>query len=125
MIASIRDRATFRALTERGTRHVADGLVLRVLVGDATPSLGAPRGSARHHGVRVAFAIRRSVGNAVVRNQLRRRLRAQLDQRADRLVEGAYLFIADPTLAGVDSAGLGRRIDTLMDDLARTRSASS
>lgn len=40
----------------------------------------------------MAFAINRKVGGAVVRNRLRRRLRAISDELSSELVPGAYLI---------------------------------
>jgi ribonuclease P protein component len=41
----------------------------------------------------VAFAIGRKIGGAVVRNRLRRRLRAISGELSQELASGAYLFI--------------------------------
>lgn len=56
----------------------------------------------------VAFAIGRKVGNAVVRNRLRRRLRDELDglAREQRLRVGAYLIVLAPAAATVDGITL-------------------
>lgn len=43
---------------------------------------------------RVAYAIGRSVGSAVVRNRIRRRLRVIVAARVDDLAPGAYLVAA-------------------------------
>lgn len=43
----------------------------------------------------VAFAIRRKVGSAVVRNRLRRRLRAMFDGLSSDLQQGLYLVTCD------------------------------
>jgi ribonuclease P protein component len=50
---------------------------------------------------RVAFAIGRKVGPAVVRNRLRRQIRAVLNeqQQLDHLTAGSYLFGAHPSVA--------------------------
>jgi ribonuclease P protein component len=58
---------------------------------------------------RVAFAIGRPVGGAVVRNRVRRRLRALLVAEATRqpLAPGYYLVGARPGAAGVSFAELG------------------
>ena len=42
--------------------------------------------------VAAAFAIPTTVGSAVVRNQIRRRLRAALDERSEHLPDGLYLI---------------------------------
>jgi ribonuclease P protein component len=44
----------------------------------------------------VAFAIGRKIGGAVVRNRLRRRLRAISGELFERLTAGAYLFSVSP-----------------------------
>lgn len=64
--------------------------------------------------VRVAFSIGRKVGPAVVRNKLRRRLRAaarDLDRSTGGLPTGAYLIMLRPEAAG-------RSYDDLRHDLA-------
>jgi len=54
----------------------------------------------------VAYAVGRAVGTAVARNRLRRRLRAIVSERAERLPAGAYLVRAGPEAAGLGSADL-------------------
>jgi ribonuclease P protein component len=49
----------------------------------------------------VAYAIGRRVGGAVVRNRLRRRLRAIVAELAPELVPGAYLVGAAPEAASL------------------------
>jgi ribonuclease P protein component len=53
-------------------------------------------------GVRVAYAVGRRVGPAVVRNRVRRRLRAavrELDRSGAGLADGAYLIAVRPGAA--------------------------
>jgi len=52
-------------------------------------------------GLRVAYAIGRRVGGAVVRNRVRRRLRAAVAAEADRIPPGAYLVSGEPAIAGI------------------------
>jgi ribonuclease P protein component len=69
--------------------------------------------------VRVAFAIGRKVGPAVVRNRLRRRLRAamrELDRSTGGVPTGAYLVTLRP-----EAARAGYR--ELHDDLGRAVAA--
>ena len=47
----------------------------------------------------VAFAVGRKVGGAVVRNKIRRRLRAIMQEAAPELPSGAYLVTAAPAAA--------------------------
>ncbi len=66
MIGRIQDRATFERLRREGTRLRIDPLWCSFVPDpEVTPT-------------RVAFSIGRATGNAVVRNRLRRRLRAIL-----------------------------------------------
>lgn len=62
---------------------------------------------------RAGFRVSRKVGNAVTRNAVRRRLRACVQARYDRLPPGTeFILIARPSAAGVDFA-------TLQADVAR------
>jgi ribonuclease P protein component len=49
----------------------------------------------------VAYAIPRRAGNAVVRNRIRRRLRAAVEAVLDEMAPGAYLISPDRTAADV------------------------
>jgi ribonuclease P protein component len=49
----------------------------------------------------VAFAIGRKVGNAVVRNRIRRRLRTLLRESVPDLRPGAWLVAVSPAAAGL------------------------
>jgi len=63
---------------------------------------------------RVAFAINRKVGNAVVRNKVRRRLRAilgELDRAADDgLAGGTYLLTVRPEVTSLSYRDLADRV---------------
>lgn len=68
--------------------------------------------------VRVAFAISRAVGPAVVRNKARRRIRHLLleRQRSDEPARrGSYLVIVRPGVHELDHASLGRHLDRSLD----------
>jgi ribonuclease P protein component len=52
----------------------------------------------------VGYAIGRQCGNAVIRNTLRRRMRASAELVAESLPKGAYLLRVDPRWAGSDPA---------------------
>ena len=75
----VRDRRTFAALSERGARGRQGPITVLFLAEQDLPP-------------RVAYAVGRSTGSAVVRNRLRRRLRAIV--RELQPVPGAYLVRA-------------------------------
>lgn len=76
----VRDRATFLAF-RRARRRVRRGPITVTFVPDASTDPS----------VRVAYAIGRKAGGAVVRNRLRRRLRAVVAELDPELEPGAYL----------------------------------
>ncbi len=63
---------------------------------------------------RVAYAIPRKAGGAVVRNRLRRRLRAAVDQVDGEMAPGAYLISPDRAVIDMDFNEL---IDSLRKSL--------
>jgi ribonuclease P protein component len=112
LIWRVRDRATFRALA-RGRRRRSG--ILEV----TTAVLGA-----REEPPRVAYAIGRQVGNAVVRNRARRRLRAAVREHADMLEPGrGYLVrvLSEPkTQSYRELSDTLRRVLTPESDGARS-----
>jgi ribonuclease P protein component len=72
---------------------------------------------------RVGFVVSRAVGNAVVRNTVRRRLRHLMRERLTRVPAGTLLVVrALPSAAEATSERLGREIDTALEEaLARPR----
>ena len=98
----LKQRADFLRVAGRGRKAAMPGLVLQALVrGDAAPA-------------RIGFTVTRKVGNAVVRNRAKRRLR-----------EAAWLLLERQPLLGVDLVLVGRAttgardFSALTDDLAR------
>lgn len=85
MIWRIRERSAFTRLANEGRRARA-GVLWCIYIPD--PVAIPPR---------VAWALGRAIGPAVVRNRLRRRLRALLNEA--RLPPGLYLIGAQPTAA--------------------------
>lgn len=107
LIGRVGDRATFDALRREGRRARRGPMTVVHLPGTGE--------------VRVAFAIGRAVGPAVVRNRLRRRLRAaarDLDRSTGGLPTGAYLIMLRPEAAGSSYRDLHR-------DLGRAIAAST
>ncbi|NHO31560.1 ribonuclease P protein component [Acetobacter fallax] len=99
----LKKRSQFLAVAARARKAPAPGLVLQALRRDDEAA------------ARVGFTVTKKVGNSVVRNRARRRLREAL-----RVVE------RDTSLAGVDLVLIGRdgtgrrRFTDLVEDLRRT-----
>jgi ribonuclease P protein component len=101
----LKRRAEFLRVAAKGRKVAVHGLVLQMLArDDAGP-------------VRVGFTVTKKVGNAVIRNRTRRRLK-----------EAARLLLRDCPPQGVDlvligrDATRGRPFATLIDDLRRAMS---
>lgn len=98
----LKRRAEFLRVAGKGRKAPAPGLVLQALRRDDDGP------------VRLGFTVTKKVGNAVVRNRTKRRLR-----------EAARLLLRERPLAGVDlvligrDATRGRPFALLMDDLER------
>jgi ribonuclease P protein component len=90
----------FRALARGRRRRRGDVMVTCALVGPVTDP------------PRVAYAVGRPVGGAVVRNRVRRRLRAATRAHAAVLTPGhAYLVHAAPGAAGATYAELDAALE--------------
>ena len=95
-------RAEFLRAAAKGRKAPMPGMVLQALPRD-------DQGPAR-----VGFTVTRKIGNAVIRNRIRRRLK-----------EAARLVLAEHTVAGVDLVLIGRAATrardfaALRDDLRR------
>lgn len=81
----LKKRAEFLRVAAKGRKAPMPGLVLQALPrGDADPA-------------RLGFTVTKKVGNAVIRNRARRRLK-----------EAARLLLREQALAGVDLVLIGR-----------------
>lgn len=65
---------------------------------------------------RVAYAVGRSVGGAVVRNRLRRRMRAVVFELGPQLRAGAYLVGAAPEAVSLPYGELRSMVSAACDD---------
>jgi ribonuclease P protein component len=109
-LGRVRDQRTFRALRRSGARGRSGPVAVTAVLEDTLAQRDA----------RVAFAVGRQVGPAVVRNRVRRRLRAaarELD-----LGPGAYLVAAGPEAVELSYPELQRHF---AEALRKARKATS
>src|SRR4051794_23392847 len=94
----------FEAAVRRGRRAGRRTLVVHAVTTDA-------RGDA----ARVGFVVSRSVGTAVVRNRVKRRLRAAMAAHVARLPAGALVVVrANPAAASVTGRQLAADLDVAL-----------
>jgi ribonuclease P protein component len=107
LIWRIRERREFARLTAEGQRARA-GVLWCTYILDP-PGISTPP--------RVAFALGRALGTAVVRNRVRRQLRAMLQDAssAGRIPAGTYLFGAKPIVASRSHVELQFDLNNLLD----------
>jgi ribonuclease P protein component len=104
----------FGAVIRRGRRAGSTTLVVHVLAGEE------PAASPR-----VGLVVGRAVGNAVQRNQVKRRLRHLLRERLPGLPGGTQLVVRALAPAGSSpSAALATDLDTALARALRPRSAA-
>ena len=79
------------------------------------------RAEARAGNTRAGFVVSKAVGNAVVRNRVKRRLRHLVAQRLPQYPPGSILVVrALPAAAGASYLELGRDLDSAMRKLLGT-----
>jgi ribonuclease P protein component len=103
----LRGRRTFAAIAQQGRTVRSGPLRVRYVVASA------------HEAPAVGFAISKKTGGAVVRNRIRRRLRAAVAASVTPVTSGFYLISADTAAATVPFADL-----TVAVDAAFTKAAS-
>ena len=102
----------FRAAVRSGRRGGTRALVVHLLVPDRGP---APADAALPAPPTVGFVVSKAVGNAVVRNRVKRRLRHLAAQRLDRLPAGGVLVVrAQPPAATATAAALSADLDACL-----------
>lgn len=109
----MRRSADFEAAVRRGRRAGRRTLVVHAA---STGESDTP--------ARVGFVVSKAVGSAVVRNRVKRRLRAVVADRRGLLPSGSLVVVrATPAAAGVDVSTLAADLDSALPRvLARPRS---
>jgi len=103
VLPTLRRRADFEAIGRHGTARSTPLLVLRWLRTDRAET-------------RVGLSTPRTLGGAVQRNRVRRRLRVLLRERLEHRIGSGWdlLLIAKPAAGNVSHAELGAAIDALL-----------
>jgi ribonuclease P protein component len=122
--ARLRARADFTAAVKHGRRgrsplvlvHLSPGSPADPSPTDPSPTDSSPTDPSRRVDhpapVRAGFVVSRAVGGAVVRNTVKRRLRALTAARLDRLPAGSQVVVrALPAAARASSSELGEALD--------------
>lgn len=106
----LRRAPDFAAAVRGGRRSGRNSLVLHLRsASGATPEAGS---DAVDNPARVGLVVGKTVGPAVVRNQVKRRLRALLRSRLDRLPAGSVLVVrALPPAGAARSSALAADLD--------------
>ncbi|MDN4477809.1 ribonuclease P protein component [Demequina sp. SYSU T00039] len=106
----LRASADFQSAMRRGTRAGRRTLVVHIaLTGDAERMAG--------------FAVSKAVGGAVVRNRVKRRLRALMADRIDHLPAGSRVVVrALPDAADAEFSTLARELDDALGSAVRKAS---
>jgi ribonuclease P protein component len=105
----MRRPAEFEQAVRRGARSGTTSLVVHLTSDPAA-------GDDPH----VGFVVSKGVGNAVVRNRVKRRLRAQMTYRLDQLPHGGRLVVrALPPSADLASDALARDLDRALAGATR------
>ena len=113
----MRRRRDFTAAVRRGSRSGRKLLTGHLLV----PAGGAGEDCPP----RAGFVVSRAVGNAVVRNRVRRRLRVLVREYLSSLPQGSLLVVrAHPQAATASQADLAAELDLVMSTLVRRQAGA-
>ena len=108
----VRRRPEFTAVTRGGRRCGSRSLVVHLLSPGPAEAAGRPAPGAP---ARAGFVVGRTVGSAVVRNRVRRRLRHLVAERLGELPAGTMLVVrALPDAADRSWTELGAELDQAM-----------
>ena len=107
----LRDSASFRSGVRHGRRAGSRTLVVHLLAPGPGSSLPSAEGSAPGP-ARVGFVVSKAVGNAVIRNRVKRRLRHLAREHVSSLPGSAVLVVrALPEAATASYAELGADLE--------------
>jgi ribonuclease P protein component len=102
----MRRRADFSSAVRSGSRAGVPALVVHFRPADGTP------GAAVTAPATVGFVVSRSIGGAVARNRVRRRLRHLVRARLSGLPPGSRLVVrANPAAVGMPAPALAAQLD--------------
>ncbi|MGB0101854.1 MAG: ribonuclease P protein component [Nocardioides sp.] len=102
------DGASFRMTVRKGRRCGARTVVVHLATGADDGEPASPP--------QVGFVVSKAVGNAVVRNRVKRRLRHLARERVSELPPGAILVVrAQPAAATASTAVLSADLDRCLD----------
>ena len=102
----LRKRAEFVQVQNKGKRHRGRSLLLMVYPNESDKS-------------RIGLTVSRKVGNAVVRNRVRRRLRESIRANPERFASGQdYVFIARARSARAGSSTLHKEVEWLLSQVS-------
>ncbi|GAA2384112.1 ribonuclease P protein component [Streptomyces glaucosporus] len=118
----LRRREDFAAAVRRGRRAGRPNLVVHLRRGSPRPDSGGLTDPHAAEGVappaRAGFVVSKAVGNAVVRNRVKRRLRHLVRERLGALPPGSLMVIrALPGAGEADHEELARDLDTALQRL--------
>ncbi len=121
MVAPVRTREEFAALSQSRARGRSGPI--RITRAPLPRRTDAPGPAAE---ARVAYAVSTRVGTAVVRNRVRRRLRAVMATLgpADGLTPDLYLVATRPEVVALSAAELRRHVTTALRATASIRTGT-
>lgn len=110
------DASSFREATRRGQRAGSRTLVVHTLDAERAGGAGVEQRCGGSAGPTFGLVVSRAVGNSVMRNRVKRRLRHLLRERVSLVPDGHVVVVrALPASAGASSAGLARDLDRCLD----------
>ena len=102
-MTSISSPKEFVELRQHGVRFKANGFISLVFL------------SRESSEKKTAMSIPRKVGNAVVRNRVRRRMRSCISELGERMPSGSYLFSIYPEVVGLNYHQLLEMVELLVE----------